>query len=137
MSANPAQVKTIRPNAASETQQELTYFVGISQMTVGSQAIAMQLAIIPPGGHAKPHYHPNQETAIYLLKGRVKTLYGDDLKHSVINEAGDFLFIPPGVLHQPFNLSESEPAQAIVARNNPHDQEDVVLVEVPPLNHEA
>ena len=85
----------------------------------------MNLVIIPPGGAAEPHLHRNYETAIYLLKGRVETRYGPGLRQSVINEAGDFIFIPANVPHQPINLSDTEPAQAIVARNDPNEQESV------------
>jgi len=35
----------------------------------------------------------------------VETRYGEGLKKSVVNEAGDFIFIPPDVPHQPVNLS--------------------------------
>jgi uncharacterized RmlC-like cupin family protein len=41
-------------------------------------------------------------------------------------EAGDFLFIGPGVPHQPVNLSATETARAVVARNDPSEQEHVV-----------
>ena len=44
----------------------------------------------------------------------------------MINQTGDFLFIPPDLPHQPRNLSSTEPAMAIVARNDPNEQEDVV-----------
>jgi uncharacterized RmlC-like cupin family protein len=64
---------------------------------------------------------------VYLLQGRVETRYGEGLKKSVVNQAGDFIFIPPDVPHQPFNLSGTEPAIAIVARNDPNEQEHVVL----------
>src|SRR4029079_14700067 len=47
---------------------------------------------------------------------------------SVVNEAGDFIFIPPDVPHQPINLSNTEPAIAIVARNDPDEQEHVILL---------
>ncbi|MBF2046117.1 MAG: cupin domain-containing protein [Leptolyngbya sp. IPPAS B-1204] len=124
---NSAEIITIRPEAETLTRQRLPYFVGVSKATVGSQGISMNLVIIPPGGAAEPHFHRDYETAIYLLKGRVETRYGQGLKQSVINEAGDFIFIPPGVPHQPFNLSTDEPAQAIVARNDPNEQENVVL----------
>ena len=49
-----------------------------------------------------------------------RTRYGEGLKNSVVNVAGDFIFIPPDVPHQPFNLSDTEPAIAIVARNDPN-----------------
>ena len=50
--------------------------------------------------------------------------------HPLRNEAGDFLYIPPGVPHQPTNLSDSEPAQALVSRNDSNEQENVVLYSV-------
>jgi hypothetical protein len=43
------------------------------------------------------------------------------------SEKLDFVFIPPDVPHRPFNLSDTEPAIAIVARNDPNEQEHVVL----------
>jgi uncharacterized RmlC-like cupin family protein len=48
------------------------------------------------------------------------------LKQSVVNEAGDFVFIPADLPHQAINLSATETAQAIVARNDPNEQESVV-----------
>ena len=87
----------------------------------------MNIVVIPPGAKAEPHFHENFETAIYLLKGKVETLYGENLSQSVVNEEGDFIFIPEGVPHQPRNLSDSEPAIAIVSRNDPNEQESVQL----------
>jgi len=45
----------------------------------------------------------------------------------VINQTGDFLFIPAGITHMPANLSASEAAIAIVARNDANEQEHVEL----------
>jgi uncharacterized RmlC-like cupin family protein len=122
-----ADIITVRPTAEVATLQRLPYFVGISGTTAGTTGLSMNLVVIPAGGRAQPHCHKSYETAIYLLKGRVKTLYGKGLQKSVINEAGDFLFIPPNVPHQPVNLSDTDTAQAIVARNDPNDWENVVL----------
>ena len=38
-----------------------------------------------------------------------------------------FCFIPPFVPHKAFNLSDTEPATALSARNDPQEQENVVL----------
>jgi uncharacterized RmlC-like cupin family protein len=121
------EIVTVRPDVETATKQKIPYFVGISQKTAGSKGISMNLIVIPPKGRAEPHFHKDYETAIYLLQGRVETYYGEGLKYSVINEAGDFIFIPPGVPHQPHNLSDTEPVQAIVARNDPNEQENVEL----------
>ncbi len=124
---SPTKIVTVRSATETVTHQHLPYFVGISGATAGTKGLSMNLVVIPPGGHAEPHFHKDYETAIYLLKGRVKALYGRKLQQSMIIEAGDFLFVPPGVPHQPFNLSDTEPVQAIVARNDPNEQENVVL----------
>ena len=121
------QIITVRPDRETATLQKLPYFVGISGATAGATGISMNLVIIPAGGSAEPHFHRDYETAIYLVKGRVETRYGQGLSQSVINEAGDFIFIPAGVPHQPHNLSDTEAAHAIVSRNDPNEQENVVL----------
>ena len=120
-------VVTVRVPAETMTRQRLPYFVGISSGTAGSRGLAMNLVVIPAGGAAEPHVHRGYETAIYVLKGRVETRYGRRLRHSVVNEAGDFVYIPADVPHQPRNLSADEPAMAIVARSDAGESETVVL----------
>ncbi len=120
------EVVTVRPNEAVATLQRLPYFIGVSGQTSGAKALSMDMVVIPAGGAAEPHYHCGYETAIYILKGRVLTKYGEGLRRSVVNEEGDFLFIPPGLPHQPVNLSATETALAIVARNDPGEVESVV-----------
>jgi uncharacterized RmlC-like cupin family protein len=124
---NPDEIVTVRPTETTMTRQQLPNFVGISSTTAGAKHLSMNIVVIPPGGAAQPHVHHGYETAIYLLRGRVETRYGPGLRHSVIHEAGDFIFIPADVPHQPVNLSATEPAHALVARNDPNEQESVVL----------
>ena len=119
-------VVTVRPNEMIVTKQNLPYYVGISAATAGAVGLSMNLVVIPPGGSPIAHYHKDFETAIYLLKGRVETKFGENLQESVTHEEGDFIFIPPGVPHKPVNLSDDEPALAIVSRNDPNEHENVV-----------
>lgn len=127
MSASkPAEIVTIRPASTTMTKQQLPNFVGISEASTGAKHLSLNLVIIPPGGAAQPHVHRGYETAIYLLEGRVETRYGPGLSKSMAHEAGDFIFIPADVPHQPVNLSRTEPAKALVARNDPNEQESVV-----------
>ncbi len=121
-------VITVRPQGTHLTRQQLPNFEGISGSTAGSQHICMHLVIIPPGGQATPHDHNGYETTLYIIQGRAETRYGPNLEYASINEAGDFLFIPPNVPHQPINLSQTEQVVAVVARNDPNEQESVVLL---------
>ena len=95
---------TVRPSETIDTIQKLPNYVGISGKTAGATGISMNVVIIPPSAKAEPHFHKGYETAIYLLKGNVQTFYGKNLSKSVINQQGDFIFIPDGVPHQPVNL---------------------------------
>ncbi|HEX2261590.1 MAG TPA: cupin domain-containing protein [Candidatus Binatia bacterium] len=119
-------VVVVRPAGETMSRQRLPYFVGISAATAGAKDLSMNLIIIPPAGSADPHLHKGYETAIYLLKGKVDTRYGHKLEKSIICEEGDFILIRPDVPHQPINLSATEPALAVVARNDPNEQESVV-----------
>lgn len=123
-------IVTVRNTEQTGSKQALPIFPGVSGKTAGSKHLTMLRVVIPPGGAAKAHVHKGYESAVYLLKGRVETRYGEGLKKSVVNVAGDFLFIPADVPHQPRNLSDTEEAVAIVARNDPNEQEHVVLYPV-------
>ncbi|MER3434627.1 MAG: cupin [Leptolyngbya sp. ERB_1_1] len=119
----PTDIIVVRPAGQTTT---LPHFIGISASTADAKGISMNLVIMPPGAIAQPHFHPEHETALYLLKGRVEVHYGEGLKHSQVCEAGDFVFTPPGVPHQPRNLSETEPVCILTARNDPDEQEKLV-----------
>jgi uncharacterized RmlC-like cupin family protein len=119
-------VVVVRPAAEIMSRQQLPYYVGISEVTAGAKNISMNLIIIPPAGAAEPHLHKGYETAIYLLKGRVDTRYGGQLENPVICQEGDFIYIGADVPHQPINLSATELAMALVARNDANEQEHVV-----------
>ena len=122
-----SEIVTVRPDTTVGSKQKLSMFIGISGPSAGASKICLYKVVIPPRGRAEAHSHAGHETAIYLLKGRVETFYGEGLRQSVINEAGDFIFIPPDLPHQPVNLSDTECAEAIVARTDPNEQESVVL----------
>jgi uncharacterized RmlC-like cupin family protein len=119
-------VVTVRPKETITTKQNLPYYVGISKETTDAKGLSMNLVVIPPSASPKAHYHKDFETAIYLLKGRVETRFGENLQESTTNEEGDFVYIPPGVPHKPVNLSKTEPALAIVSRNDPNEHENVI-----------
>ena len=85
----------------------------------------MHLVVIPPGAHSEPHIHLGYETGIYVLEGTVLTRWGASLEYEVVSEAGEFLFVPPGVPHEAINLSATQPARAVVARNDPAEQDRV------------
>ena len=132
MEAKLPVVQGLRPTVEVMSRQQLPYFVGISGQTVGALGLSMHVVVIPPGGRAAPHVHIGYETGIYVLLGRVLTRWGAALENEIVSEAGDFLFVPPGIPHEAINLSDKEPARAIVARNDPAEQDKVAPYPAPP-----
>ena len=126
---------TARPTCAvvhaGETyqgKQAFTYFSGISAENTGARRICMHLLTIPPGGRAKSHLHEDHETAIHVISGEAGMWYGERLEEHLVVRAGDFLYIPAGMPHLPYNASETEACTAVIARTDPSEQESVVLL---------
>ena len=121
------QCKVIRGGEGFHGKQGLDYFSGVSAESAGAEGICMHLLVMPPGGKAKPHYHEAHETAIFMLEGSTSFYHGHNLEFlDVVNE-GDFVYIPAGVPHQPFNPTDKV-ARALIARTDPNEQESVVLI---------
>ena len=110
----------------------IQYGAGLSEKNVGSKKLSMNVATIPPGGVALAHIHVDFEVMIYLLQGSVRHEYGPGCNKSVIHEAGDMIFIEPGIPHEVFNMSNTEEVKAVVARSDSSEWENIV-----PYNRDA
>jgi uncharacterized RmlC-like cupin family protein len=120
--------KLIRGGASFHGKQGLDYFSGVSAESSGANGICMHLLEMPPGVTAKPHYHEAHETAIFILEGAAEMRYGPNLDQVMRSEAGDFVYIPAGVPHQPYNPTDKA-VRAVIARTDPNEQESVVLLD--------
>lgn len=119
-------ISVIRAGGSGGNWNGLNYNLGLSSRTVGSTKLSMQVATVPPGGVAKAHIHVGFELGLFILQGHVEHRYGKGLSKSVINTAGDFIFIEPDVPHEVYNLSDSEPIIAVVARSSPHQWDEII-----------
>jgi uncharacterized RmlC-like cupin family protein len=120
--------RVVRAGDAFIGKQALSYAPAISAESVGAKGIHLQLVRIPPGGKAKAHKHAAHETALYVLSGRSGMWYGKELEQHLDANAGDFLYIPADMPHQPYNASDDEECVALIARTDPNEQESVVLL---------
>ena len=119
-------ISVIRSGGSGGAWNGLQYNLGLSSRTVGAQKLSMQVATVPPGGVAKAHIHVGFELGLFILQGHVEHRYGPGLKQSVINAAGDFIFIEPDVPHEVYNLSDTEEIIAVVARSSPHQWDEII-----------
>ena len=119
-------ILVIRGSSNCRSWNGIQYKPGMSAKNVGSKKLSMNVATIPPGGVAYAHIHVGFEVMLYNLQGRVRHEYGPGLKQVVDNQAGDFIYIEPGVPHEVFNLSGTEPVVAVVARSDASEWENII-----------
>ena len=124
-----AGIHVIRGSGNVRDWNGIHYKVGMSAKNVGATRLSMNVATIPPGGVAYAHVHVDFEVMLYILEGRVRHEYGPGLRHAVENRAGDFIYIEPGVPHEVFNLSDSDPVVAVVARSDASEWVNIVPYE--------
>ena len=116
----------VRGAGLSRNWNGIRYKLGLSARNVGSKHLSMNVAVVPPGAVAFAHIHVEFEVMLYILEGRVRHEYGPDLKYTVDHEAGDFIFIEPGVPHEVLNLSDTDPVVAVVARSSAEEWDAIV-----------
>lgn len=117
---------TIRGGETWRGWNGITYKTGMCRQNVGSTKLSMNVATIPPGGVAHAHIHVGFELMLYILKGRVRHAYGKGLKQVLENQAGDFLYIEPGVPHEVYNMSDTDEVVAVVARSDADEWQNIV-----------
>ena len=120
--------KVIRQEQTYRGKQGLTYFKGVAAENTGAQGICMHTLTIPPGGRGYAHLHENHETAIFVISGESEVWYGEMLEEHLTVKTGEFLYIPAGMPHLPYNAGEDEPCSVVLARTDPNEQESVVLL---------
>ncbi len=119
-------ISVIRGGESVRAWNGIQYQAGMSSKNVNARHLSMNIATVPPGAVAYAHVHVGFEVMLYILKGRVRHEFGDRLTQSVENGAGDFIFIEPGVPHEVFNLSDTEPVVAVVARSDADEWSHII-----------
>ena len=119
-------ISVIRGSGEVRGWNGIRYKAGMSAKNVGSSKLSMNVATIPPGGVAKAHVHVGFELMLYIIQGEVRHEYGPGLKKTVENKAGDFIYIEPDVPHEVFNMSDTDPVVAVVARSDASEWENIV-----------
>jgi uncharacterized RmlC-like cupin family protein len=120
-------MKVVKPGPDREVPRGVVGGSEISQATTGASNIYMGVFRVPPGARSRAHYHENCESVCYMLSGRMKIRWGDHLEQELVLEPRDMLYVPPRETHVLENLSDSEPAEYVVARDSPTEDS----VEVP------
>ena len=70
------------------------------------------------------HHHGALESVIYVLRGRARMRWGEQLEYVAEAGPGDFIFVPPYVPHQEINASSEVTLECVLIRS---DNEAVVI----------
>jgi uncharacterized RmlC-like cupin family protein len=113
------ELDTNTPQTAAMTRAE-----AISYARVGAQKLWAGTVVVHPNAKTGPHHHGEVETVIYIVRGRARFRWGDQLEF--VNEAGpgDFVFVPPYLPHQELNARKDQPVEAVIVRSG---QEAIVV----------
>ena len=96
----------------------------ITHARTGASKLWAGTVVVQPDAKTGAHLHGELETVLYIIKGRARFRWGEQLEF--VDEAGpgDFIYVPPFVPHQEINARNDEPVQAVVVRSG---QEPVVV----------
>jgi uncharacterized RmlC-like cupin family protein len=89
----------------------------VAQQTVGAQKIWLGYVELPPGCVSAVHHHGEAESGIYIITGDARFYTGEALGEQHAAHTGDFVWVPPNVVHVEMNTSNTEPVRMIVARS--------------------
>src|SRR3974390_1106816 len=96
----------------------------INAARVGAQKIWAGTVHIHPNAKTGAHHHGALESVIYVVRGKARMRWGEQLEFTAEANAGDFIYIPPFVPHQEINASRDEVLECGLGRS---DNEAVVV----------
>lgn len=126
-SQQPKIGRVVQAGEAYLGKQGLSYTPGISAATVGSRALWVGSAVLPPGGRTKAHIHENHESAFDVMSGdEVELWTGEDLNEKAVAHAGDYLYIPGGCTAR--GCEPRRHSRAVCgSATHPNERESVVM----------
>jgi len=95
----------------------MTRAAAISHASAGARKLWAGTVVVEPNAKSGAHHHGELETVLYIVRGRARFRWGENLEF--VDEAGpgDFIFVPPYVPHQEINARPDEPVEAVVVRS--------------------
>ena len=102
----------------------MTRAAAVTHATVGANKLWAGTVTIHPNAKTGAHHHGALESVIYVVSGRARMRWGEQLEFFAEAGPGDFIYVPPYVPHQEINASPEQPLTCVLVRN---DQAPVVV----------
>ena len=85
---------------------------------VGAQKLWAGTVTIHANAKTGAHHHGHLESVIYVVKGRARMRWGEQLEFTAEAGPGDFIYVPPYVPHQEINASPTEALECVLCRSD-------------------
>jgi len=89
----------------------------ITQARVGAEKLWAGTVVIEPDAKTGAHHHGHVESVIYIVKGKARMRWGEQLEYVAEAGPGDFIYVPPYVPHQEINALPGEPLNCVLVRS--------------------
>ena len=89
----------------------------ITHARAGASKLWAGTVTIHPDAKTGAHHHGELESVIYVVEGRARMRWGDQLEFTAEAGPGDFIYVPPFVPHQEINASTDEPLECVIVRS--------------------
>jgi uncharacterized RmlC-like cupin family protein len=84
----------------------------------GAQKLWAGTVSIHPDAKTGAHHHGHLESVIYVVKGKARMRWGEQLQFVAEAGPGDFIYVPPYVPHQEINASPDEVLECVLVRSD-------------------
>lgn len=102
----------------------MTRAAAITHATVGANKLWAGTVTIHPNAKTGAHHHGELESVIYVVSGKARMRWGEQLEFFAEAGPGDFIYVPPYVPHQEINASPEQPLTCVLVRS---DQAPVIV----------
>jgi len=89
----------------------------ITHARTGASKLWAGTVTIHPDAKTGAHHHGDLESVIYILKGKARMRWGEQLEYMAEAGPGDFIYVPPYVPHQEINASPDEALECVLCRS--------------------
>ena len=113
---------SLDPNTAQTPGMERAAAINLAR--VGAQKIWAGTVKIHANAKTGAHHHGALESVIYVVRGKARMRWGEQLEFTAEAGPGDFIYVPPYVPHQEINASRDEVLECVLVRS---DGESVVV----------
>ncbi len=103
----------------------------INYARVGAQKLWAGTVHIHPNAKTGAHHHGPLESVIYVVRGRARMRWGEQLEFTAEAGPGDFIYVPPFVPHQEINASATEELECVLVRSD--GEAVVVKLDIDPI----